>query len=59
MGDKKTIVTLEFDANLFEKINALKKYYAVQSNAKLLRVLINERAQQLSVGTVGVITTDN
>lgn len=45
-------VKLEFEADLFEKVNALKKYYGVQSNAELVRVLVNERARQLNVGPV-------
>ncbi len=56
MVEKRTSVKLEFEADLLKKANALKKYYGVQSNAELVRVLVNERAQQLNVCPVEATT---
>lgn len=48
MSDKdKLQVRVEFEGLLLEKVEALKKYYGVQSNAELVRVLVNEKARQL------------
>ena len=56
MVEKRASVKLEFEADLLEKANALKKYYGVQSNAELVRVLVNERARQLNVCPVEATT---
>ncbi len=56
MFEKRQPVNLEFEVDLIEKVNALKKYYGVQSSAELVRVLVNERARQLNVGSVEATT---
>jgi hypothetical protein len=48
MKEKRKPVKLEFEAELLEKVNALKKYYGVQSNTELVRVLVNESARRLN-----------
>ncbi len=50
MFEKRQPVNLEFEVDLIEKVNALKKYYGVQSSAELIRVLVNEKAKQLNAG---------
>jgi metal-responsive CopG/Arc/MetJ family transcriptional regulator len=48
VSDKdKVQVRVEFEGELLEKVDALKKYYGVQSYAELVRVLINEQSRQL------------
>jgi|GEM_PF-5864399 hypothetical protein len=54
MSEKKTQVKLEFESDLLKKANALKKYYALQNNAELVRVLVNEKTQQLNVDPIEV-----
>lgn len=49
-------VKLKFEGEILEKVNALKKHYGVQSDAELVRVLVNERAQQLNVCPVEATT---
>ncbi len=49
-------VKLVFEGDILDKVNALKKYYGVQSSAELVRVLVNERARQLNVGSVEATT---
>jgi hypothetical protein len=39
----------ESEPNLLEKINTLKKYYHVQTNKELIKILVNEKAQQLNL----------
>ena len=50
MGEKKTSVKLEFETDLLEKVNALKKYYGIRSDGELVRVLVNENTRQLNAG---------
>ncbi len=48
MAEKdKSQVRVEFEGALLDKVEALKKYYGIQSNAELVRVLVNECARQL------------
>ncbi len=42
-----TQVNVELEEDLKRKIEALKKYYGIQNNAELIRVLVNEKAQLL------------
>ncbi len=51
-----TQVSVEIEGDLKRKVDALKKYYGVQSSAELVRVLVNERARQLNVGSVEATT---
>jgi hypothetical protein len=50
MVEEKTQVKVEFEGALKQRVEALKKYYGVQNNAELVRVLINEKARELKVG---------
>ncbi len=43
-----TQVSIELEKNLKTKIEALKKYYGIKNNAELIKVLVNEKAQQLN-----------
>jgi hypothetical protein len=43
---EKNLVTLKVSKGFLEKINALKKYYRVQTDAELVRILINEKILQ-------------
>ncbi len=58
MSDKDDInqVLVEFIGEFKEKLETLKKYYGVQSNAELVKVLVNEKAQQLNICPVEAIT---
>jgi hypothetical protein len=58
MNKKRKLVKLEFEDDLLEKVNALKNYYDVQSNAELVRVLVNENMRQLNVGPVEAIKNE-
>jgi hypothetical protein len=49
-------VHVEFTGKLKEKFETLKKYYAIQSDTELIRVLINEKAQQLNANTMEAAT---
>ncbi len=49
-------VKLEFEGEILEKVNALKKHYGVQSDAELVRVLVNESARQLNADPVEAAT---
>ncbi len=46
MAETQTIFKIEEE--LFEKINTLKKHYGVKSDAELVKILVNEKAQQLT-----------
>jgi hypothetical protein len=48
MVETEETVKLYFEADLLEKVTALKKYYGVQSSTELVIVLVNEKARQLS-----------
>ncbi|MCL5876506.1 MAG: hypothetical protein M1540_01680 [Candidatus Bathyarchaeota archaeon] len=56
MVEKREIVKLGFEADLLKKVNALKKYYDVQSDAELVRVLVNEKARHLNVDPMETTT---
>ena len=49
----KTQVRVEFDGKNAEMFIALKKHFGVQSNAELIRILVNDRARQLGLKTEG------
>ncbi|MCL5876695.1 MAG: hypothetical protein M1540_02660 [Candidatus Bathyarchaeota archaeon] len=49
-------VCVEFIGEFKEKFEALKKYYGIQNDAELVRVLINEKARHLNVGPMEAIT---
>jgi hypothetical protein len=49
----KTQVRLEFDGKNAEIFFALKKHLGVQSNAELIRIIVNDRARQLGLKTEG------
>ncbi|MCL5877324.1 MAG: hypothetical protein M1540_05880 [Candidatus Bathyarchaeota archaeon] len=55
----KVQVQVEFEGESLNKVEALKKYYGVESDAELVRVLVNEKARQLNVGPVEAITNDS
>lgn len=43
MNEKETIqVRVELEGELLDKVNALKKFYGVESYAELVRILLNE-----------------
>jgi hypothetical protein len=46
----------ESEPNLLEKTNALKKYYRVQTNKELIKILVNEKAQQLNLNPTEATT---
>ncbi len=48
MPKKRSQVKLEFGEEFAQKIDALKKYYRVQSGAELVKILVNEKTQQLN-----------
>ncbi len=50
------LVKLVFEGDILDKVNALKKYYGIQNDVELVRVLVNKRARQLNVGPVEVAT---
>ena len=52
MVEKRAPIKLKFEADLLEKVNALKKYYGIRSDAELVRVIVNERTRQLNAGPV-------
>ena len=56
MVEKRALVKLEFEADLLEKVTALKKYYGVQSDVEFVRVLVNESARQLNANPVEAAT---
>jgi hypothetical protein len=41
-------VQIQLDSDLKRKADALKKYYNVQNNTELIKILVNEKAQQLN-----------
>ncbi|MGD6850717.1 MAG: hypothetical protein ACQCN6_01500 [Candidatus Bathyarchaeia archaeon] len=47
--EDKSGVKVVFEGEMLEKVNALKSYYGVQSNAELIRILVKDRARQLKV----------
>lgn len=49
----KTQVRVEFGGKNAEMFIALKKHFGVQSNAELIRILVNDRARQLGLKTEG------
>ncbi len=51
-----TQVSVDLEGDLKRKVDALKKYYDIQSSAELVRVLVNEKAQQLNVGPLEATT---
>lgn len=48
--------SVEFQNDLLKKIEALKKYYDIQSNTELIKILVNEKAQQLTANPTETIT---
>ena len=50
MVEKRAPIKLKFEADLLEKVNALKKYYGIRSDGELVRVLVNENTRQLNAG---------
>ncbi len=59
MVKKEATVKFELREGLLEKVNALKKHYRVQSSAELVRILVNEKTQQLNIGPMEAITNAN
>jgi hypothetical protein len=53
-GKKEFIV--KFQDESLKKMEALKKYYDIQSNAELIKILVNEKAQQLTANPTEAIT---
>lgn len=52
MAEKENVqVRVEFEGEMLRKVEALKKYYGVQSTAELVRVLVTEQARQLKLGS--------
>lgn len=51
MADEKETsqVRVEFEGDLLNKVNSLKKYYGILSSAELIRLLVNDRARQLNL----------
>lgn len=56
MVKKRALVKLEFEVDLLKKVNVLKKYYGIQSNAELVKALVNEKAQQLNTSKIEATT---
>ena len=48
-----TQVSVELEGDLKSKVEALKKYYGIQSDVELVRILVNEKAGQLNVSPMG------
>ncbi len=48
--------TIKFEDESLKKMEALKKYYDIQSNAELIKILVNEKAQQLTANPIEAIT---
>ncbi len=53
-GKKECIV--KFQDESLKKMEALKKYYKIQDNAELIKILVNEKAQQLTANPTETIT---
>jgi hypothetical protein len=52
MAEKeKTRIQIAYEGKSIDKIQALKKYYGIQNTAELIKILVNERAQQLNANT--------
>ena len=49
----KTQARVEFGGKNAEMFIALKKHFGVQSNAELIRILVNDRVRQLGLKTEG------
>ena len=49
----KTQVRVEFGGKNAEMFVALKKHFGVQSNAELIRIIVNDQARQLGLKTEG------
>jgi hypothetical protein len=52
-------VIVEFIVEFKEKLETIKKYYGIQSNAELVKVLVNEKAQQLNISKIEATTNVN
>jgi len=49
MIEKTTPNKPEIEPDLLEKADTLKKYYHVQTNKELIKILVNEKTQQLNL----------
>jgi hypothetical protein len=45
-------IRAKFEGKSLDKLEALKNHYGVQSDAELVRVLVNEKARQLNANPV-------
>ena len=61
MNDKDDInqVCVEFIGEFKEQFETLKKYYDIQSDAELVRVLVDEKARQLNATTMEATANAN
>jgi hypothetical protein len=50
---------IEFTGELKEKFDTLKKYYHTKNNTKLIKILIEEKEQQLSTNKPEATTNAN
>ncbi len=49
-------VQIAYEGKPVDKVEALKKYYGIQSDVELVRILVNEQAGQLNVSPTGATT---
>jgi hypothetical protein len=61
MSDKKDTkqVHIEFIGEIRDKFETLKKFYGIQNNAELIRILIDEKAKQLNISPMETTTNAN
>ena len=61
MNDKDDInqVCVEFIGEFKEKFETLKKHYDIQSDAELVKILVDEKARQLNATTMEATTNAN
>jgi hypothetical protein len=51
-----TKAKLKIEPDLLEKANALKKYYGIQNNNELIKILVTEKTQQLNLNPTEATT---